>query len=49
MRYLTRTLNYHERITLSDQNHMMSMIDLVAIGVETLRIVGVHWIKSSLN
>ena len=30
--------NYPERITLSNTTHMMSMADLVAIGVETLRI-----------
>ena len=38
MRYLRRTSNYLERITLSDLTHMMSMADLVAIGVETPRI-----------
>ena len=38
MGYLRRTLNYPERITLSDLTHMMSMADHVAIGVETLRI-----------
>ena len=32
------TLNYLERIELSDPTHMMSMVDLVAINVETLRI-----------
>ena len=38
MRYLRRTLNYLERISLSNPTYMMSMTDLVAIGVETLRI-----------
>ena len=38
MRYSRRTLNYLERIALSNQTHMMSMADPVAIGVETLRI-----------
>ena len=38
MGYSQRTLNYSERITLFDLTHMMSMTDLVAIGVETLRI-----------
>ena len=38
MRYLRRTSNYPKRITLSDSTHMMSIVDLVAIGVETLRI-----------
>ena len=32
------TLNYPERIILYDLTHMMSMVDLVAIGVEILRI-----------
>ena len=36
--YSRRTSNYSERITLSDLTHMMSMIDPVAIGVETPRI-----------
>ena len=38
MGYSRRTLNYPERITLSNHTHMMSMIDPIAIGVETLRI-----------
>ena len=38
MGYLIRTSNYQERITLSDLTHMMSMVDLVAIGVEKLRM-----------
>ena len=38
MGYSRRTSNYLERITLSNQSHMMSMIDPIAIGVETLRI-----------
>ena len=38
MGYLRRTSNYPKRITLSDLTHMMSMTDLVAIGVETPRI-----------
>ena len=33
-----RTLNYKERIALSHLTHMMSMVDPVAIGVETQRI-----------
>ena len=35
MGYLRRTSNYLEGVTLSDLTHMMSMADLVAIGVET--------------
>ena len=38
MRYLIRTSNYLERITLSNPTHMMSMVDPIAISVETLRI-----------
>ena len=38
MGYSRGTSNYLERITLSSPSHMMSMDDLVAIGVETLRI-----------
>ena len=38
MGYSRRTSNYPERISLSDLTHMMSMVDLVAIGVETPKI-----------
>ena len=38
MGYSRRTSNYPEIITLSNPSHMMSMSDLVAISVETLRI-----------
>ena len=38
MGYSRRTSNYLERIALSDPSHMMSMVDPIAIGVETLRI-----------
>ena len=36
--YSRRTLNYRERIELSNLTQMTSMTDHVAIGVETLRI-----------
>ena len=51
MEYLRRTSNYPKRITLSDPTHMMSIADLVAIGMEILRInsVGDLWKKSSPN
>ena len=42
MGYSRRTSNYLERITLSNLTHMMSMVDPVAIGVETLRIDSRH-------
>ena len=35
MRYSRRTSNYPKRITISDPTHMMSMIDLLVISVET--------------
>ena len=35
MGYSRRTSNYLKRITRPDLTHMMSMVDLVAIGVET--------------
>ena len=38
MGYSRRTSNYPERIGLSNPTHMMSMVDRIAIGVETLRI-----------
>ena len=36
--FLRRTSNYPKRISLPDLTHMMSMVDPVAIGVETPRI-----------
>ena len=38
MRYLRGTSNYSKRIILYDPTYIMSMVDLVAIGVETLGI-----------
>ena len=38
MGYSRSTSNYPERIVLSNPSHMMSMVDPIAIGVETLRI-----------
>ena len=38
MGYSRRTSSYPERITLSKLSHMMSMVNPIAIGVETLRI-----------
>ena len=38
MGYSRRTSNYLERITLSNPTHMMSMVDPIAMSVETLRI-----------
>ena len=49
--YSRGTSNYPKRITLSDPTHMMSMVDLIAIGVETLKIdlVCALWRKSLMN
>ena len=38
MGYSRRTSNYLERIALSNPTHMISMVNLIAISVETLRI-----------
>ena len=38
MRYSRGISNSPERIVLSDSTHMMSMVDPIAIDVETLRI-----------
>ena len=38
MGYSRRTSNYPERIALSNPSHMMSMVDHIAIDVETLKI-----------
>ena len=38
MGYSRGTLNYPERIMLSNPTQMMSIVDPIAIGVETLRI-----------
>ena len=38
MGYSRKTSNYLERIGLSNPSHMMSMVDPIAISVETLRI-----------
>ena len=40
MGYFRGTSNYPERIIQSNPTHMMSMVDLVDIDVETLRIDG---------
>ena len=38
MGYSRRTLNYSERIALSNPSHMMSMTNPITMGMETLRI-----------
>ena len=49
MGYLRRTSNYPERIILSNPAHMMSMVDPIAIGVETLRIDNGCSLKKELH
>ena len=49
MGYSRRTLNYSEIITLSNPTHMMSIADLVAIGVETLKIDSVCSLEKELT
>ena len=49
MGYLIRTSNYLERITLFDLTHMMSMVDLIAIGVKTLMIDSVCSLEKEFN
>ena len=49
MGYLRRTSNYSERIPLSNSTHMMSMSDLVAIGVETLMIDNVYSLEKEFT
>ena len=38
MRYLRKTLNYIEKIILSNSTHMMNVTDLVVISVEIQKI-----------
>ena len=49
MRYLRRTSNYLEIIALTDPTHMMSMVDLLAIHVETLKIDSGSSLENELN
>ena len=49
MGYSRRTSNYLERITLFDPTYMMSMIDLVAIGVERPRIDSGYSLKKEFT
>ena len=49
MGYSRGTSNYRERITLFDPTHMMSMADLVAIDVETLRVYSGCCLEKEFN
>ena len=48
MRYLIKILNYVERISFSDLTHMMIMIDLIAIGVESLKVNSRCYVEKEL-
>ena len=47
--YNMKSMNYLERIALSYLTHMMSMVNHVAIGVETLRIDSRHSLKKEFT
>ena len=49
MRYSRRISNYLQRITLSDLTHMMSIIDLININIETLRIDSESFLEKVFN
>ena len=49
MGYSRRISNYLKRIVLSDLTHLMSMIDLIAIDVKTLRIYGGCLLEKEFN
>ena len=50
MGYFKRTLNYQEKVALSDLTHTMSMVDFEAINMETSMIdCGWSFNNSSLN
>ena len=49
MRYSRRISNYLQRITLSDLTHMMSIIDLIDINIETLRIDSENFLEKVFN
>ena len=49
MGYSGRISHYPKRITLSNPTHMMSMVDLVAIGVEILKIDSGYSLKKEFT
>ena len=49
MGYSRRRLNYLKRIPLLDLTHLMSMVDLIPIGVETLKIDSRCYLKKEFN
>ena len=49
MRYFLRTSKFLKRIALSNLTHMMSIADLVAIGVEILRIDNMCSLEKEFN
>ena len=49
MGYSRRKSNYLKIITLSNPTHMMSMVDNVAIGVETLRMDSGYFLEKEFT
>ena len=49
MRYSRRISNYAEIITLSYPTHMVIIVDLVTIDLETLRIDGACYLKKEFT
>ena len=49
MGYSRRTSSYPKRIVISNFTHMMSMTDLVAISLETLRIDNGYSLEKELT
>ena len=49
MGYYKKASNYPKRITLADLTHIMSMADLVAIGVETLRVDSGYFLEKDFT
>ena len=49
MGYSRRASNYPERIELFNPTHMMSIVDSIAISVETLRIDGGCSLEKEFN
>ena len=49
MGYSRRTSNYPERISLSNPTHMISMVDPIAMSVETVRIDNGYSLEKEFN
>ena len=49
MRYSRRTLNHLERIVLYDPTHLISMVDPMAIGLETQMIDSLYSLEKEFT